>query len=250
MIASFPMYLRAENRAAHDAFWALIRDALCDHGIAAPDALDHDAPITDTWGRADLVLGQICNYPYRTAFADRTTLIGAGDYGLPDTAPGDYHSVFVVRASDPRDTLAAFTDARFAYNAPDSQSGWAAPVLHARARGLALRDLLHTGAHRDSARAVADGTADLAAIDAVTWRMIARWDRFAAALKVIDRTPGSPGLSYITAGDTDPAPYRAALSQALTALAPEPKAVLGLRAIVAIPKERYTALPIPEAPIP
>jgi ABC-type phosphate/phosphonate transport system substrate-binding protein len=249
MIASFPMYLRPENRAAHDAFWALTRDALRDHGIAAPDHLDHAAPIMETWGRRDLVLGQICNYPYRVGFSDTTTLIGAGDYGLPETAPGEYHSVFIARASDPRATVAAFDGARFAYNAPDSQSGWAAPALHARAMGMALRNLLQTGAHRDSARAVADGTADLAALDAVTWRMIAQWDGFADALKVIDRTPNSPGLSYITAGQTDPAPYRAALSQALTALPAPVKTVLGLRTIVAIPRDRYIALPIPEAPI-
>jgi len=77
VIASFPMYLRPENRAAHDAYWSVLRPALADRGIAAPASLDHSAPVHATWRRPDLVLGQICNYPYRTALADRVTLIGA-----------------------------------------------------------------------------------------------------------------------------------------------------------------------------
>ncbi len=248
MIASFPMYLRPENQAAHEAYWALIRTALADHGIAAPDRLTHDAPIHATWGRADLVVGQICNYPYRTRFADRVTLIGAGDYGLPDAGPGEYYSVLVARVDDPRSDVAAFQGAHFAYNSADSQSGWAAPRLMADATGTAFGSLIETGGHRASARAVADGRADLASIDAVTWSSIARWDAWAENLRVIARTDATPGLSFITAGDVDPAPYLAAMTDALDALPKPDTSVLGLKSIVAIPKARYLALPIPKAP--
>ncbi len=248
MIASFPMYLRAENRAAHDAYWALLRNALGDHGIAAPATLDHDAPIHATWARPDLVLGQICNYPYRTAFADQVTLIGAGDYGLPGAGPGEYYSVIIARADDARGSLSAFDGASFAFNAPDSQSGWAAPKLMAEAEGIPFAKLLETGAHRSSAMAVAEGRADLAALDAVTWDGIARWDGFANQLKVIARTPPSPGLSFITAGQVDPTPYLAAMTDALSALAAEDQAIIGLRTVIPIPKSHYMALPIPKPP--
>lgn len=248
MIASFPMYLRAENRAAHTAYWALIRDALAARGIPAPDTLDHDAPIAETWGRVDLVLGQICGYPFRIGFSDKTTLIGAGDYGLPGAEPGDYYSVFVTRADDSRTTPLDFAHARVAYNAPDSQSGWAAPMLYATARGFAFTQTIRTGSHRQSAMAVAENRADLAALDAVTWMGIQQWDEFARRLRVITHTAPTAGLSFITAGAVDPAPYLSAMQEALIALSQIHKSTLGLKAIVPVTKARYMKFPIVPPP--
>lgn len=246
MIASLPMYLRPENRAAHDAYYALIRQALQDHGRPAPAALDHDAPIWATWGRSDLVLGQICNLPYRTAFHDKVTLIGAADHGLPDTEPGTYYSLFVVRNADTA-PLTSYTDKILAYNEPVSHSGWAAPHIWAQDHGLQWGKSLQTRAHSASAQAVAEGRADIAAIDAQTWRNIQRWGQVASALKVIGRTPCSPGISYITAGQVDPAPYFNAISQAISALDADDRAVLNLRGLVSFPQHRYLDLLIPQA---
>jgi len=64
MIASLPMYDRPSNAAAHDRLWALIRDNLRSDGISAPDALDRAVLYRETWGRSDLVVGQICVMPY------------------------------------------------------------------------------------------------------------------------------------------------------------------------------------------
>ena len=46
---------------------------------------------------------------------------------------------------------------------------------------------------------MADGRADYAAIDALSWVIIQRYDRFAADLVVVGHTPASPALPYITA---------------------------------------------------
>ncbi len=244
MIAALPMYLRAETRPAHDVLWSLTRDALRARGIDAPDALSHDAPLDETWLSPDLLLGQTCSMPFRTRLSGKVTVIGAGDYGLPDTPPGFYHSALVVRADDSRATLADFTQGRLAINGADSQSGWCAPFAHAHAHGLRFHEALTTGAHRDSARAVAEGRADIAALDAVTWRLIGQHDPFAAKLRVLDRTEPTPGLPFITALANDPAPIRAALNAALSAL----PAALGLRAVVPLPQDAYTALPLPDPP--
>ncbi|GAA5071944.1 PhnD/SsuA/transferrin family substrate-binding protein [Roseibacterium beibuensis] len=248
MIASLPMYLRPENRAAHDAWWELIRDGLRARGIDAPDTLAHDAPIHDTWGRPDLVLGQICNLPYRSAYKDRVTLIANADYGLPDTPPGDYRSWFIARRDDPREAPQAFEDAVLAINSADSHSGWCAPWMHMQEHGYAPTRCIITGGHRDSARAVAEGRADFAAIDAVTWAMLERWEGVTTDLRIIGRTAASPGLGFITAGDADPAPCRAALAEALDALAPEHRATLGIRAITPADPARHAALPVPPPP--
>ncbi len=248
MRAGLPMYLRPENRSAHDTFWTLLRAALADHGVSAPAGLDHAADMWDLWRAPDLVLSHACNLPYRSRLHGRVTLIGASDYGLPQAGPGEYYSVFVVRADDPRETPEAFAGARFALNGGDSHSGWGAPWIWAQARGLRFTPALVTGAHAESLRAVAEGRADIAALDAVTWRMLERWEPLAARVRIIGRTGPSPGQSFITRAGEDPAPYRAALAEALAALPAADALTLGLRAVIPLPESRYLDLPLPEPP--
>ena len=217
------MYLRPETQAAHDAFWALTRDALRDHGNLAPKTLSHDAPIHATWARSDLFLGQICNLPYNLHFRKTVVRIGTSDYALPEAGPGQYYSVFVVREDDPRTAPADFADATLAINESGSHSGWGAPWGYAQDAGFSWTCVQETGAHAQSAAHIATGHADIAAIDAVSWRMIQRYDACAKHLRVIGRTKASPGQTLITAATNDPIPIRAALNQALTAL-PEPQA--------------------------
>ncbi len=243
MIAALPMYDRPENRAAHDALWALTRDALRARGIAAPDALDREVPYDEGWERPDLVLGQVCNLPWRARLRDRVTRIAASDYGLPGTQPGFYHSVMVMRAGE-----ALPAAPRFALNSPLSCSGWDAPQDWAAREGVAIRPTLVTGAHAGSVRAVAEGRADLAGIDAVTWGMLARWEPAAARLRVIGRTVATPGMTFVTAGAADPLPYREALEEAVAALPAGPRAALGLRGIAVLPDAAYER-PLPPPPV-
>ena len=242
------MYLRPETQAATDAFWAAIRDALRARGLPAPDHLDHAATPQAAWADPDLVLSQICNLPHRLGFHDQVTLVAAPDHRLPDTPPGRYHSALVVRADDRRGSLSEFADATLAYNSADSQSGWGAPSAAAARVGLAFAHGLETGSHRQSARAVVTGEADIAGIDAVTWEMILRWDPFARDLRVLARTPPTPALSYVTAAGRDPAPYRAALAEGLATLCDETRAHLGVFAILPPDAEGYARLPVPELP--
>lgn len=248
MIASLPMYARPELREAHDTFWGLLRDALRSSGITAPDALDHEIGVWEAWESPELCFSQTCNFPYRAKLHNKVTLIGAADYGLEDAAPGYYYSVFVVRASDAMKTPEDFADARFAFNEELSQSGWAAPQLWAEKQGFSFQPHLKSGAHVASARAVADGKADIAALDAMSWRLISKYEWFAQNLKIIGRTDHTPALSFITRRDQDPAPYRAAFTEALERLASPHKTALGLQGIVAIPKANYIKLPTPNAP--
>lgn len=247
MIASLPMYLRPENRAAHDSYYALIRDALRDHGQDAPDALTHDAPIWDTWGRPDLTLGQICNLPYRMEFSGKVTLIGAADHDLPNTPSGSYYSVLITRKNDDPDPC-SYGTRTLAFNEPASHSGWTAAQIWAAQNDICWTKTLQTGGHHASAQAVAQGRADIAAIDAQTWRNITRWAPFADSLCVVARTGTSPGLSYITAANRDPAPYFAAIGQAIAALTAETRQILDIKAIVALPETDYLDLPLPHPP--
>jgi ABC-type phosphate/phosphonate transport system substrate-binding protein len=247
VIAALPMYDRAENAAAHDALWSLIRDGLRDRGVAAPDGLDRATDFMAGWGSPELVLSQICNLPYRAFFRDRVTLIGAADYGLPDVAPGYYHSVYVVRRDDPARQLGDCAGYRFALSDPHSQSGWGAGVTTASGIGLALCPAVVTGSHNASLAALAEGRADLATIDAVTWRNQQRWETNAGKVRVIGTTHPSPGMTFVTAAGRDPAPFFDAISTAIANLPQPHTGVLGLRGIVGLPSGAYD-LPLPTTP--
>lgn len=247
MIASLPMYDRPETAAANDRFWALIRDRLREGGIAAPELLSRGAadPFAE-WEAPDLVLSQSCGYPYRTRLHGRVALVGTPDYGVKGCAPGYYCSRIVARLDDPRERLSEFEGAQLAFNDPGSQSGWAALAAHSP--GLTRGPLLLTGAHAASARAVAEGRADLAALDAVSWALIARAEPFAARLRVVASTPPTPGLPLIAAPGADAAALFAAVAAAIAALPAGDREALLLRGLVRIPAKAYLAVPIPPPP--
>ncbi|MBA3912083.1 MAG: hypothetical protein C0524_19930 [Rhodobacter sp.] len=249
MIASLAMYDFGPAQAANDRLWALIRDGLRARGVAAPDRLTRgEAAYWDAWTAPDLVLSQTCGYPFRARLQGRVTYVGTPDYGVEGALPGFYRSVFVARADDRRRTLAAFHGAGFAYNEALSQSGWAAPQIHAAEAGLRLTPVVQTGSHRLSARAVADGRADIAALDAVTHALMQGADPLASRLRVVEATAPTPGLPLITAIDRDPEPIFAAVDQAIAALTPEDRATLRLKGLVRIPTALYLSVPNPPPP--
>ncbi|WP_371226674.1 phosphate/phosphite/phosphonate ABC transporter substrate-binding protein [Roseovarius sp. 2305UL8-3] len=244
MIASLPMYDLPPSQGANDRFWQAIRQ----HLGQGPDRLTRDGDLWDHWLADDLILSQTCGYPFRAHLHDKVTLVGTPDYALPGCPPGHYNSVFVARRKDARDSLQEFAGERFAYNEALSQSGWAAPMVHLRALGVGFDDLVQTGGHRASARAVAEGRADIAALDALTWKMICRDDGFTAGLKELGRTTPTPVLPYITSKQNDPAPIYAAIEAVIEDMDEADREMLSLRGIVAIPAETYLAVPTPPAP--
>ncbi len=236
-LACLPMYDWPEVRSATDALWVALRTALRARGIAAPEALTRgdETALTDP----RLALGQTCGLPYRLRLHAQVTLIGAPDYGLEGCPPGFYRSALVVRAGDRRAAAQDFAGARFAYNDAESQSGRAA--LEAALGALAMRDGLRTGAHRASIRAVADGAAEIAAIDAVSWRLAQAWEPAARGLRVAGWTRPTPGLPMVTAGGRDPASYAEAVAEGISGLDPASRGALGLRGFVGFAPGDYFA---------
>jgi ABC-type phosphate/phosphonate transport system substrate-binding protein len=249
MIASLGMYDFGPAMAANDRLWALIRDGLRARGIDAPDALTRgEAAYWPAWAAPDLLLSQTCGYPFRARLHTLVTYIGTPDYGVEGCAPGHYRSVFIARRDDPRQTLADFDGAAFAYNEDLSQSGWAAPQTHAAKLGLSLPPALKTGGHRLSAQAVAEGRADIAALDAVTHALLMDDEPAMAGLKTVGMTDPTPGLPYIAAQAADAGAIFDAVAAAIQALAPADRAALRLKGITRIPTAAYLAVPNPPAP--
>lgn len=242
MIAALPMYDREETRAATDRLWSAIAARLSANGFEAPDRLTRGADAWAIWRAPDLLLAQTCGLPYRARLREAVTLVATPDYALPGCPPGHYRSVIVARPGALPDRP------RLAYNEGLSQSGWAAALDWALGAGLRFGGLLRTGAHAASIAAVAQGRADLAAIDAQTWRLACRHGAVPAGLHEIARTAPGPGLPLIAAAGLDAEALAEAVEGAIAATMPDDRAALGLAGLARIPAEAYLALPIPPSP--
>jgi ABC-type phosphate/phosphonate transport system substrate-binding protein len=239
------MYDMPHARSAVDALWERTRFALGD----GPQTLTRDKDVWDIWRDPDLLLAQTCGLPYRARLHGHVRLVGTPDYDLPDCPAGHYFSVLIVHRDDHAETLSDLSGRTMAYNEALSQSGWAAPCAYFARHDLAFKTGLQTGGHALSARAVDEGQADFASLDAVTWAMLrneapALTDR----LRVVARTDPTPGLPYITALTQNAPRVARAVSHAIESLEPAHKQTLFLKELVQIPADAYLGLPLPPLP--
>lgn len=197
------MYDLPELRQATNAWWASLAAALRQAGFGdVPRDLDRSEPLDTVWRDPDLLLSQCCGRDYVTHLRGVVDPVAIPVYAIPGCRPGTYRSVLVKRADDAREDLLAFEDARAAVNYPGSHSGRVA-LGHALARVGAkdpfFAEGVLTGAHRRSITAVREGAADLAAIDLVTWTLLAEVaPRELAGLTVLGTSEEAPALPFIT----------------------------------------------------
>ena len=213
------MYDLPAVRWANDALWRRIAMALSAQGIAAPASLDRRADYAAVWQEPGLLLSQTCGYPFVTGLRDRVRLVATPRYRAEGCSRSDYRSVLLVRHDDPASALTELRGRRVAFNALDSQSGHnalRAMVAPLARDGRFFAGSIATGAHAASMATVADGRADLCAVDCVTWELIRRHEAGKArALRPIGWTDAAPALPLITAADGPAASLRAALETAL-----------------------------------
>ncbi len=94
------------------------------------------------------------------------------------------------------------TGLRLAYNAEDSLSGYLALKRDLESQGAGLdifAERLISGGHRNSIRIVANGEADVAAIDAKSWAMAQAFEPAARELEVAGWTQKRLGLPFVMA---------------------------------------------------
>ena len=198
-IAFLPMYAVRGARDHADTLWSCLRNSLRGNGLEAPEQVAAITPRIDGWLHPDLILGQTCGLPYITRLCDRVELVGTPDYGVEGCAPGFYHSTLVVAATDRRQHLSELFGGTFAVNGRDSQSGYGAMMAAAAPFAKAGRFFsraIHTGSHDASMRLVAEGFADIAAINSVTWRMSRQFNSVTEGLRSIGTTAPTPGLPF------------------------------------------------------
>jgi len=236
-ITQLPMYDWPEVRAATDALWGEIHTALQKRGIASPDTLDREEATESTWLSPRLLLSQTCGLPLVQGLRDQVTVLGRFTY-QDLSATGDYHSVIVVRRSDSIDHPEDLRGQRAAINHEDSYSGcltlkrW---VGRQAGETAFFASVIATGSHRDSVCAVANGLADTAAIDHVSWFLAKHVEPAAQRLSVVAKTDDRPGLPLITqtGHDTQTLKHlRSSLDEAVTMLDPASRSALGITGFV------------------
>ncbi|WP_349363703.1 MAG: PhnD/SsuA/transferrin family substrate-binding protein [Roseitalea porphyridii] len=234
MIAGLPMYDWPERRAETDALWARLRDPLRAAGFDAPDALTRTDEPRNLWLSDDLLLGETCTYPLETILAGKVRYVATPVHDAPGCGQGTYRSVLVAPgdgadAAPPPDSGAQLPNrlgGTLAANEPGSMSGYIALARDCeRAERDMPADIVWTGSHRASIRAVAAGGADIAAIDCVTWRIARDHEPAAAEVRVVGWTAERPGLPLITNGamtDADIASLREAVASVMPVVVLDP----------------------------
>jgi len=245
MIASLPMYDWPEVREATDALWQGIARHLAANGFAGvPATLERGRDRDEQWRSPDLLFSQACGYPLTHALADRVDLVATPCYGVRGCEGADYCSLVVVSRAGKARGLADLRGATAAFNSADSMSGMLAlraVVAPLSRKGRFFGQVIESGSHLASMRAVAEGEADVAAIDCVSFALAERHHPdLVKRLKVIAETPRVPGLPLITArGRTGP--ERARLARALTEAFADP-VLAAARADVFITGLEFTSL--------
>jgi len=254
-LASLPMYDLPELREATDAWWAGLAEKFRAAGIAeVPDRLTRSDDISAAWHSPALLLSQTCGYPMVMLLADVVQLVATPVYAAEGCDGANYSSVIVVRADDAVADLSGLRGRRAAVNAPHSQSGYNA--LRHQLAPLAggktfFSEVVETGGHHKSMAAVADGQADVTAIDCVTFALTACYRPEATAgLRVLQYTAPAPGLPYVAPAGASPDLVRR-LSTGLQEACAEPalaevREALMLKGVEALPRSAYDCIPAME----
>lgn len=207
-LASLPMYDWPELRDAVDGWWTGLARHFRKAGVRdVPDRLERALAPKRQWASPALLFSQTCGYPFTHEFAGRLRLLATPAYDVEGAREAHYSSVIVVRADAGIERLEDLRARTAVYNAPDSLSGHLALRLvfaPLAGNGRFFARALTSGNHAGSMQAVADGRADVAAIDCVSYAIARRYrPALTQPLRVIARSPQVLGLPYVTAQDRD-----------------------------------------------
>jgi ABC-type phosphate/phosphonate transport system substrate-binding protein len=226
-IAALTMYGYDWVRADIRAFWSAVAARLKDAGMkGVPARLTWKMEEEAQWRAPNLLLGQTCGYPLMKGLTGPVRLVATPTYDVPHCEGARYRSLVVVRKDEAATSLVRLRGRVAAVNSMTSHSGMNAfrrlvadyvrqsDGLQGRAPDRTggtgfFGDVVESGSHLDSLRAVAAGKADVAAIDAVSFHLIARGEPgLADSVKILTTTLPAPGLPLITGGGRDDAELR------------------------------------------
>lgn len=186
-----------------------------DPAMLPPDELDFHA----LWTHPALLFTQTCWGPLGQGLERHVQVIGQPDYSAFEGGQGAlYSSAVVMRRDDPSCAgvppppggeavlpLSLLRGRRLAFNSTDSMSGILALKRDLEVMGETLdlfAERIETGGHRASIVEVAEGRADVAAIDCRSLALAQRFDPTVGGLQVVGWTARRKGLPFITSRAT------------------------------------------------
>ena len=194
------MYPFAPLVEHYERLWSLVREAL----PVLPAVLEWDADLHAFWRDPALVLNQTCGWPLVTELADlveagRVRVVGTFVHTVPEALGPTYRSVLVARSGLAVTDPAGLGGRHAAVNSFASLSGWVSLVHAVHGPGATWQGpVTLTGAHVESLRALHDGRAEVASIDAVSFAHVRRWmPELAEGLAVVGNGPRVPCLPLI-----------------------------------------------------
>lgn len=204
-----------------------------DPAALPPDELDYHK----LWLHPALLFAQTCWGPMELGLSNHVQVVGQPSYDAYEGGQGElYSSALVMRtgegpeARSPADgkaflPLDLIRGKRFTFNSLDSMSGTIGLTRDLEAQGESL-DIFasrsQSGGHRGSIVAVAEGKADIAAIDCESWALAQRFEPAAGKVAIVGWTARRKGLPFITARTTPEKTVRA-MREALAGLAEQPR---------------------------
>ncbi|TPK79513.1 phosphate ABC transporter substrate-binding protein [Mesorhizobium sp. B2-4-18] len=204
-----------------------------DPATLPPDDLDFHK----LWMHPALLFAQTCWGPMELGLSRHVQVVGQPSYDAYEGGQGELYSSALVMRSGEGPEVRSPTDGkallpldlirgrRFTFNSLDSMSGIIALTRDLKAAGENL-DIFsshsESGGHRDSIVTVAEGKADVAAIDCESWALARRFEPAARKIVIVGWTARRKGLPYITARTTPEKTVRA-MREALAGLAEQPR---------------------------
>jgi len=187
--------------------------------VIAPDpaTLPRDAfSLPALWKHPCLLLSQTCWGPMEQGLDEHVVVVGQPSYNGIEGGAGELYSSAILmrqpmaRVASPADGRAVLPldmlrNIRFAFNGSDSMSGILALTRDLEALGESLAifsQRIETGSHRASIVAIAEGRADVCAIDCKSWQLAERHEPSAAEVEVVGWTARRKGLPFITSRHT------------------------------------------------
>ena len=224
--ASLPMYNLPEMANRNADFWkALSEEIGAEHLRDLPSELSFSRPaVPEAIGR-EVLFSQTCGYPLQTVYRGQFALLGVPTYDFPGCGAATHRAFIIVRKDSGFKTLEDLRGSRFALNSRHSNSGMNLPRIMLARLGIKapfFGSVTETRSHTESIRRVAQGDLDAASVDCVTYGFFNDCcpDKM-SALRVLDETPESPAIPFVTSVAT-PAGQVDALRSALLRLADDP----------------------------
>ena len=200
MIANLPWYDFEETYELNDQFWLFFRNLFSEiDSFPLPDKLNRKDPLLDCLLSENLFLSQTCGYDIACNFP--VTLVATPIYKTQGAARGLYSSFFIKRkATNYQNLKDALSFGRFVANDDRSFSGF-----HCVQEISPVRPIW-SGCHLKSIAMINNGQADWAAIDAITWALLEKYNPAVCRdLEIFHQGRQVPAPPLVTSNQRTPA---------------------------------------------